>query len=201
MPSAARNPRGFEAFFNRQNKSVRALLRLLTFPLFLIFALPVVVLLGGVGLYSYASLIIDAISLKIKMARAHRAVSTKILDHRIASGMSSGTFICESYTLGWPVARVWWTPDAIAISENEPIRLTGDEMIEVAAKQHQRWINDTYVDLKAGKALLFLAWAGKNIQTSLNRRFPSISFVSFWSGAVGMQRQIEMRTQGQDERQ
>jgi hypothetical protein len=53
----------------------------------------------------------DELLLKMRMGWKQRTISENSLTQRIASGLEPGTFIQESYTMNWPRARIWWTPD------------------------------------------------------------------------------------------
>jgi len=96
----------------------------------------------------------EEFSLKLKMRRKQRTISMKALAQRIASGQEPGTFIDESYTLGWNVSRIWWTPDTLS---TPPDPTTLDSSLEGEPDPVQLGLYNTYADLENGKALLLLA--------------------------------------------
>jgi hypothetical protein len=176
--------------------------KILLLPVTLIVGLPVMIIVGILGTilcgYVYASFAVKAFLLKAKMGKKQRALTNEILTKKLSSESECGTFILESYTLGWNVGRLWWTPDSIPVAESAQIAAEKvDKLYEEASIPHQQWLYDTYVDLEKGKALLLMAWVRKNTQQKFQRLYPTVPHISLWSGAIIANRYHESRKQRQ----
>jgi hypothetical protein len=166
---------------------------MLGLPLLLIVGLPLAVIGGIFTGYVYAGLILGACRLKMKMTKSHRAISMSSLRAKVEAGLQSGTLIFESYTLGWPVARLWWTPDSLPLADASQIAPRGDDGIEQASSPEQQWVYDTYAEVEKGNALLVDAWVGSRTFAKRRSLFPNITVVDLWSGAILMKRRIDAK--------
>jgi len=162
----------------------------------LIFS-PFIVLVFTIGvlvhIYAYADFLVHGILFKNRLSKKGRIVSLKELKALVASGFPDGTLIEESYTLGWGVGRIWWTPDSISLDNASAETETANSQIERALRPQQQAIYDTYVDLENGKALLLKSWRFSETLKKVENLFPGISTVSLWSGAILAERSLNSK--------
>ncbi len=176
----------------------RKLFKILRFialmPLFLALALPLLLVFGPFALYAYISLIADAISTKRKMKKQGRITSRRTLERDFLLTKNYGTFILDSYTLGWGVCRLWWTPDAIPKNDEFTQLETEDsDPLEKAITPYYCRIHETYTHLDKGTALLWKTWASRNVPLKEQRLFPDTPVIQLWSGGIEMKRQMDAR--------
>lgn len=174
-----------------QSKTFKVFRFILLLPVFLTVGLPVILFFGTLGLYAYVQLICGAFSTKWKMNKKGRSVSEGRLKTELSTQDRSGTFILESYTIGWPVARLWWTPDAIS-KEDSSITLddsSSDPHKKLVTPYYGK-IYDSYTDLEKGKAFLWKTWVGKSTPAKIGLMFPNIPIVELWSGGIEMERRL-----------
>jgi len=130
-----------------------------------------------------------------RMRQAGRCLSRIEFEQRVAS--STGTVIFEYPTIGWPILRVWWTPDDVlacahsaGISEPPP-ELNFDPC------PFDVWCHDTYTDLQRGRAYLvplyLIGSAFDRFERSLKGRFPDFSATTVLSGHVETFRKLTKR--------
>jgi hypothetical protein len=179
-------------------KFLNALRFIAGLPIFLFVVLPIFVIGGLLMVYAYIVAVFDAGRLKKKMARAERSISERSLREKGRRGAPHGTLICESYTLGWPFARLWWTPDSLTVSEPPRASATEGDRIEQTSGPYEQWVFDTYVGEENGKALLVRAWIWKRTLNKLKVQLPEVPLFNLWSGAILMNRQIAAKKIGKD---
>ena len=172
---------------------LKALRFVLVLPVFLVVGSPLFVIGGLLVVYTYVAAVTGAWRLRRKMTRTRRSIPENYLREKVSKGPQPGTLICESYTLGWPFARIWWTPDSLTIPDLSQTKAQGDDGMERASGPYQQWVFDTYADEEKGKALLVRAWIWRRTFTELEKLFPKVPIFNLWSGAIFMRRRMDAK--------
>lgn len=177
---------------------LKALRYVLVLPIVLVVGPPFLAIGGLLIVYSYVPAVTGAWRLRRKMARTRRLIRESCLREKVRAEPQPGTLICESYTLGWPFARIWWTPESLTIPDLSQTEAEGDDPIDKASGPYQQWVLDTYADVERGKALLVRAWISKRTFTELEKLFPKVPIFNLWSGAIFMRRRMDAKQAGSD---
>lgn len=120
---------------------------------------------------------------KRQMARASRSLSRR---DRRRIDQEEGTLIFDSFTLGWGIVRVWWTPEKVSEMQPPPLPTT-DEWRAAATEANvtpwDRWCWNNFISPVTGRALLLRTGGWFQFWTlpALKRRYAQIPQVSTWS--------------------
>ncbi len=112
------------------------------------------------------------------MRRQGRWLSESDLLARIEQ--EGGTAIIESPTVGWRIARLWWTPDDVHACA--PVEAPDRSTQRVLRHPYDQWAHAQYTDFETGRALLYSVFQMRWHRRRLLRRFPELPFVNVWSG-------------------
>lgn len=128
--------------------------------------------------------------LKRRMISAGRYLSPREY-HRI--GEQGGTIIIECFTLGWGLARLWWTPENLSEQQQS---LAETPEAKVLAMQERtgtawdRWCWEHLLSPDTGHAYLFKTWSWprtwsvSRIQRRYPGTMPGTMTVGTWSGSI-----------------
>ena len=159
----------------------------------------VLILCGLVGAYLFLVLgvlccagigsgvlnVVNELRVRRRMRVASRFLSWHTAIDRI--GNARGTLILESPTAGWNVTRAWWTPDnVLALSPAPPPDASERDVLVLIRHPFIEWCHEHYTDLDRGTAYLVAVYNGHRSAKRLVARFPGITKIDLWSGALSM---------------
>lgn len=166
------------------------------FGLVLVTILGIAAIIAVVGLAIYVWVFVAGTlgewQLKRQMNRAGRCMSRR---DRKRIAREGGTFITESFTLGWGMLRLWWIPEDLT-HQRQILNFTEEEYLE-ATRAHSalpwdRWCWDNLVSPETGRASLVSGWTlfSRWRITRIQRRYSGSATVETWSAMVQLERAV-----------
>ena len=142
-------------------------------------------LVACVGIFAGISNFFRELSVERRMRLAGRFLPWRQALERIKD--SQGTLILESPTIGWAISRAWWTPDdVLAKAPAIPPDMTERHTETLSDHPYIAWCYQEYTHLDHGGAYLIAAYNGHRHAKRLTARFPGLTKVDLWSGAIGL---------------
>jgi hypothetical protein len=157
------------------------------------FVLPIALAVFAVILPLFGALLIFGVTWNYIMERRFRKLlrrKGRFLSWKKAlqcMNANPGTLIIESPTIGWGIARAWWTADDVSSLATCP--MPSEMEYRKAASggpipEWESWCWKEYLSPENGRAHLLRVWNGNSLEFRLRKLYPQLKVVSSWSAVV-----------------